>query len=172
MSKIRILVVEDEGIIGKDIERALTQLMYEVCARVMTGADAIAKAREFRPDVVLMDIVLRGDMDGIEAADVIRKEMDIPVIYLTAYTDEEKIGRASVTEPFAYIVKPFEDRELHSNIQMALYRHSVEKRLKRTLDESQQMNRICLQRENRIKELRDKNAELQQQIATMKDKKS
>jgi len=172
MSKIRILVVEDEGIIGKDIERVLTQMMYEVCAQVMTGADAIAKARELEPDLVLMDIVLRGDMDGIEAANVIRKEMDIPVIYLTAYADEEKIGRASVTEPFAYIVKPFEDHELHSNIQMALYRHSIEKRLKQALDESQRLNKVCLQRENRIKELRDKNTELQQQIATMKDEKS
>jgi len=155
MSKIRVLVVEDEGIIGKDIERALVQMMYEVCARVMTGADAIAKARECKPDIVLMDIVLKGDMDGIETADMIRKEMDIPVIYLTAYTDEEKIARARVTEPFAYIVKPFEDRELHSNIQMALHRHAVDIQLKQMLDESQRLNKLCLQRENRIKELRN-----------------
>jgi len=154
MSKIRVLVVEDEGIIGKDIERALVQMMYEVCARVMTGSEAIAKARACKPDIVLMDIVLKGDMDGIETADVIRKEMDIPVIYLTAYTDEEKIARARVTEPFAYIVKPFEDRELHSNIQMALHRHAVDIRLKQMLDESQRLNKLCLQRENRISELR------------------
>jgi len=172
MSKIRVLVVEDEGIIGKDIERALMQMMYEVCARVMTGIDAIAKARELKPDVVLMDIVLRGDMDGIETADVIRKEMDIPIIYLTAYTDEEKIARASITEPFAYIVKPFEDRELHSNIQMALHRHSVETRLKQTLDESQRLNSVCLQRENRIRELRDEVARLKAQLAAARNDKA
>jgi len=162
------MVVEDEGIIGKDIERALRQMMYEVCARVMTGADAIAKAREMEPDLVLMDIVLRGNMDGIEAADILRKEMDIPVIYLTAFTDEEKIGRASITEPFAYIVKPFEDRELHSNIQMALYKHSVEKRLKQSLDESERLNKLLLPREFRIKELRDKVERLHGEVERLK----
>jgi len=166
MSRIRVLVVEDEGIIGKDIERALTQMMYEVCALVMTGADAIAQARELMPDVVLMDIVLKGGMDGIEAADMIRKEMDIPVIYLTAYTDDEKIERASLTEPFAYIVKPFEDRELHSNIQMALHRHSVETQLKQMLDESRRLNKICMERENRINALRNEVERLKAKIAS------
>ncbi len=171
MSRARILVVEDEGIIGKDIEHALKQQMYEVCARVMTGADAIEKARKLKPDLVLMDIVLKGDMDGIEAAGVIQREMDIPVIYLTAFTDSEKIKRASTTEAFAYIVKPFEDREMHSNIQMALYKHAMEQRLKKALDESRRLNKICVDREFRIKELRDKNAELQQRIMRLKGEK-
>jgi CheY-like chemotaxis protein len=171
MSRTRILVVEDEGIIGKDIERALKQMMYEVCARVMTGADAIAKARELKPDLVLMDIVLKAGMDGIDAADVIRQEMDIPVIYLTAYTDQEKIDRASVTEAFAYIVKPFEDRELHSNIQLALYKHSVEQQLKKMLDECRLMNKICLQREFRIKDLRDEIERLKVMVIRLKEAK-
>jgi len=171
MNKIRILIVEDEGIIGKDIERALKQMMYEVCARVMTGADAIAKASELKPDLVLMDIVLKRGMDGIEAADVIRKEMDIPVIYLTAYTDQEKIERASVTEAFAYIVKPFEDRELHSNIQLALHKHSVEQQMKKALNECRQMIRVCVQREFRIKEMRDEIERLKVMIVTLKGSK-
>jgi len=152
---LKILVVEDEGIISKDIERALTQMKYDVCARAASGPDAIAKAREFRPDLVLMDIVLKGAMDGIEAADIIRHELDIPVVYLTAYTDQEKIDRARESEAFAYIVKPFEDRELHSNIQLAIYKHSMEKRLKNALEECRRLINVCWQREARIKELRE-----------------
>ncbi len=153
--KLRILIVEDEGIISKDIERALTQMNYDVCARVMTGLDAVAKAREHKPDLVLMDIVLKGGMDGIETADMIRHELNIPVIYLTAYTDQEKIDRARETEAFAYIVKPFEDRELHSNIQLAMYKHAMEKQLRHALEECRRLINVCWQREARIKELRE-----------------
>ncbi len=166
MNKRRILLVEDEGIISKDIERGLTQMLYDVCGWAVSGAEAIAMSRELKPDLVLMDIVLKGQMDGIEAAGIIHEEMDIPVIYLTAYTDQEKIERAKLTTPFAYIVKPFEDRELHSNIQIALHRHEIEKKLHQTLDEAKRLNNVCVEREFRIKELRDELERMKAVVAT------
>ncbi len=126
--KAKILVVEDENIIARDIQSKLKRMGYNVPALVMTGEEAIACSEEIRPDIVLMDIVLKGDMDGIEAADIIKKRFDIPVLYLTAYADEVTLKRAMVTEPFGYMLKPFGERELRINIEISLYKHDVEKR--------------------------------------------
>jgi two-component system cell cycle sensor histidine kinase/response regulator CckA len=126
----RVLVVENEIVIAKDLQLTLNSLGYEVPALAPTGADAIQLAGEMRPDVVLMDIVLKGDMDGIQAAERIRTRYDVPVIFLTAYADDDTLQRAKITEPFGYILKPFEERELHTNIQMALYKHQIERRLR------------------------------------------
>lgn len=130
MAGARILVVEDERIVSMDIQTRLRSLGYEVVGSATSGGEAITKAGELRPNLVLMDIMLDGNMDGIEAAEVIREHFGLPVIYLTAYADPATLQRAKVTEPFAYILKPFEERELHGHIEIALYKHGMEQRLK------------------------------------------
>ncbi|MDP2799885.1 MAG: response regulator, partial [Deltaproteobacteria bacterium] len=130
MAETKILVVEDEGIVAEDIRRSLQNLGYTVSAVVSSGQEAVKKAEEYKPDLVLMDIVLKGEIDGIEAANQIRLCFNIPVVYLTAYADERTMDRAKVTEPFGYIVKPFEDRELRMTIEMALYKHKTENKLR------------------------------------------
>ncbi|MCG6551950.1 MAG: response regulator [Candidatus Magnetominusculus sp. LBB02] len=134
MSKKKILIVEDEIIIAKDIQKCLEDLGYSVTGAVPTARQALLKIEERRPDLVLMDIMLQDGIDGIEAAAQVRAKYDIPVIYLTAYADEKMIERAKITEPFGYLLKPFEDRELHINIEMAMYKHKLEK----TVRESRQ----------------------------------
>ena len=129
MSKTRILVVEDEVIVAQDLKATLEKLGYAVPGVVSTGEDAIDKAGRLRPDLVLMDIVLKGDMDGIQTARHIRKGLEIPVVYLTAYADDATLERAKITEPFGYLIKPFEERELRTSIEMALYKHRMEKKL-------------------------------------------
>ncbi len=131
MELTRILVVDDEIIIARELEARLQGMGYEVSAIAATGPEAVALAERIQPDLVLMDIVLKGDMDGIEAATEIRRTNDVPVIYVTAYTDRHTLERARVTQPFGYIVKPFSERELQANIEMALYRHRVERRFRR-----------------------------------------
>ncbi len=126
----RILVVEDEGIIAQDIKNCLENLGYTVPEVVFTGREAIEKAEQLRPDLVLMDIVLKGDIDGIETAAEIRRKYNIPIVYLTAYEDDKTLRRAKLTEPLGYILKPFEERYLRSSIEMALYKHQMESRLK------------------------------------------
>ncbi|HUI10203.1 MAG TPA: response regulator [Bacteroidota bacterium] len=132
MPPAKILVVEDENIVARDICARLEQFGYDVAPPVATGEEAIARARGSRPDLVLMDIMLRGPMDGIEAARVIREQLNVPVVYLTAYVDEKNLQRAKVTEPFGYLLKPFEERELQITIEMALYKHSMEQQLRET----------------------------------------
>ena len=129
---VEILIAEDEGIIARDLENRLRRQGYGVCAVVASGEDAIRKAGTGRPGLVLMDIVLCGDIDGIDAADEIRRSYDIPVIYLTAYADDRIVERAKRTEPYGYIIKPFEDRELRSAIEMALYKHTMEKKVRQS----------------------------------------
>src|SRR5687767_14224575 len=126
----RILIVEDQNIVAMDIQNRLRNLNYFVTAIASSGAGAIKRAEETSPDLVQMDIMLKGDMDGIDAAQQIRARLNIPVVYLTAYADSNTLQRAKITEPFGYILKPFEERELHTTIEMALYRHKMEKQLK------------------------------------------
>ncbi len=131
----KILVVEDERITAEDIKSGLEGAGYHVPALVSTGKDAVEKAGELKPDLVLMDIKLKGKMDGIEAAGKIKLLYDIPVIYLTAYSDEYTVQRAKITEPSGYIIKdttglvkkPFEEGELHTAIEITLYRHKMER---------------------------------------------
>ena len=125
-----ILVVEDELIVAKDIQQTLTSLGYTVPGIASSGEEALQKTEEFKPDLVLMDIKLKGDKDGIETAHEIKSKFDLPVVYLTAHADDETLQRAKVTEPFGYLVKPFEERELYSTIEMALYKRKMEVRLK------------------------------------------
>jgi PAS domain S-box-containing protein len=131
-SRTKILVVEDELIIAKGIEKRLMALGYAVAGTVASGEEALAKVIETAPDLLLMDIHLQGNMDGVETAEKIRSVADIPVIYLTAYADPDSLSRAKLTEPFGYIVKPFQDHTLRSAIEMALYKHQMEGRLRRS----------------------------------------
>src|SRR4030043_519480 len=124
-----ILVVEDENIVSKYIQQALKKLGYEV-ADASSGKEAIRKAEEMRPDLILMDIVLKGDLDGIETAEQIHLHSDVPVVYLSGYNDQKTLERAKVTEPFGYLQKPFQERDLHTTIQTALYKNLMERRLK------------------------------------------
>jgi len=122
----KILVVEDERIIASGIQKDLESMGYMVTDIASSGPQAVEKAGIGEPDLVLMDIVLKGDMDGIEAAHEIINRYNIPIIYLTAYADDEILKRAMVTEPYGYLIKPFNDSELKANIEMALYKHKAE----------------------------------------------
>jgi PAS domain S-box-containing protein len=130
MEKIRVMVVEDESIVSRDLSLSLKKLDYEVAAVCVSAEEALKQLETDRPDLVLMDIVLQGEMDGIEAAGHIRSGFNIPVIFLTAYADENVMQKAKITEPFGYLIKPFEDTELHFTIQVALYKHRMEERLR------------------------------------------
>src|ERR1051325_5587518 len=130
MTAAEILVVEDEAIVAMDIQERLGSLGYDAPGTAATGERAIELAGQLRPDLVLMDIRLNGDMDGIEAAEQIRRRLDIPVVYLTANADSPTLRRALESEPFGYLIKPFEERELHTTIQMALYKHHADRRLR------------------------------------------
>jgi PAS domain S-box-containing protein len=130
MVRARLLVVEDEGIVALNIQRRLEGLGYDVVANVASGEEAIIAAEETHPDLVLMDIKLEGNVDGIEAAAQIRHRFQIPIVYLTAYTNEETLNRAKLTEPYGYILKPFEARDLATSIEVALYKYQMEQQLR------------------------------------------
>ena len=134
MSKTNILIVEDESIVAKDIQHSLKKLGYTVVGMCSTGEDAIKTAEEVKPDLVLMDIMLKGDMSGIEAAGQIREKFNIPIIYLTAYADESTLSKAKVSEPYGYIIKPFKEIDLHTSIEMAIYKHEKETDVKKERD--------------------------------------
>ena len=127
MAKAKIMIVEDEWITADDIKMSLQSLGYAVTSMSSSGEEAIQNAEKDKPDLVLMDIVLQGEMDGIEAANQIHSCYDIPIIYLTAYADEKVLERAKITEPFGYIVKPFINEDLKIAIEIALYKHKDEK---------------------------------------------
>lgn len=134
MSQTNILVVEDESIVSKDIQHSLTKLGYNVVGAASTGEKALELARSEHPDIVLMDIMLKGDMNGIETAEIIRKELSVPVVFLTAYADESTLSKAKITEPYGYIIKPFKEIDLHTSIEMAIYKHSKEQEIIRERD--------------------------------------
>ncbi|MCE5336232.1 MAG: response regulator [Desulfobacteraceae bacterium] len=129
-SDSKILIVEDEGIEALDIQHRLTTLGYPSPEVVLSGEEALERIESIRPDLVLMDIMLQGRIDGIAAAEQIRAGFDIPVVYLTAYADDDTLRRAKITEPFGYLIKPFKERELHVTIDVALYKHKMEKKLR------------------------------------------
>ena len=130
MVKKQILVVEDNRIVAKNIQNRLENSGYTVPAIISSGEEAVRKTAEIQPDLVLMDIKLEGIVDGVEAANQIKNRYNIPVIYLTAYGDDETLRRAKITEPYGYILKPFVKRELFSNIEMAFYKHSIDSKLR------------------------------------------
>jgi CheY-like chemotaxis protein len=126
MKRPRIMIVEDEWIIANDIKNCLVDLGYMVTSIVSTGKDAVETAAADQPDLILMDIMLKGEMNGIEAAKEIRKKQRLPIIYLTAYDNQYLVEQAKQTDNYGYLLKPFKDRELHIAIDLALHKASKE----------------------------------------------
>jgi len=162
---INILVTEDEVIVRKDIERCLTNLGYNVVASADNGEDAIDLALKHKPDLALMDIMIKGDMNGIAAAEEIKRNIDIPVVFLTAYADENTLSEAKMAEPHGYILKPFKDVDIQTAIEMALHKHGKELELKmesdflRSLAEHKSDSEIIFVK-NRSRLMRVKNEDL------------
>ena len=134
MAKAKILIVEDESIVAKDIQNSLKKLGYNVPTIVSSGEKAIKEVEESKPDLILMDIILKGDMDGIEAANIIRENHNVPVIFLTANADDKTVSKARIAEPYGYIIKPFREKELQTTIEMALYKHEKVAEMKKERD--------------------------------------
>ena len=125
----RVMVVDDEAAITTQLEERLTLMGYEVVGSASSGQEAVEMAKRIRPDIVLMDIVMPGSLDGIDASEIIKVELDIPVIFLTAYASEKFVNKAKDVEPFGYIVKPFQEKEIKATIEVALYKKNIERRL-------------------------------------------
>ena len=144
-NKKKILIVEDELLVAEDISFRLTSLGYQITDKVISGEDALTSLKTSRPDLILMDIVLKGGIDGIQTHEIINKDFNIPLVYLTSFSDEKTFSRAKLTQPFGYIIKPFEERELQTVIEVALYKHSMEMRLERQLKSEELIARISTQ---------------------------
>ncbi len=134
MKKTNVLVVEDESIVSKDIQHSLKKLGYNVVGAASTGERAFELAVSEKPDIILMDIMLKGNINGIETAERVKRELNIPIVYLTAYADEATLAKAKVTEPYGYIIKPFKEVDLHTSIEMALYKYSKEREVLKERD--------------------------------------
>ena len=146
MPSVKILIVEDEKISAMAMRKMLVELGYTVIGTVMSGEQAIKKASEIQPDLVLMDIKLDGLLDGIETAETLNRLYNIPVVYITAYEDEQIFQRAKLTAPFGYMIKPFDERLLRINIEIAIYKHQVEEKLKeKALEEEKETYRLNLE---------------------------
>ena len=130
MTKLQILIVENEFIVAEDLKLTLTNLGYDVIAIIDSGEQAIEMAKSKSPDLILMDIKLAGKIDGITTAERIRARQDIPIIYVTAYADQTLLQRVKKTTPFGYIIKPFNERELNVIIEVAMYKHALDRKLK------------------------------------------
>ena len=130
MTPSRILIVEDDRIVARDIQQQVSRIGHTVVGITARGDDVVPLALQWQANLVLMDIRLEGDIDGIDAAQQIRENCGIPVIYLTAYADDQTLQRAGITEPFGYLLKPFEGTQLRTAIEMALYKHAAERRLR------------------------------------------
>lgn len=131
MAKTKILVVEDNGIMAEQLQQILKRMNYDVPATADSGAGALKEAEKHSPDLVLMDIKLKGDMDGIETAEAIRRRFNVPVIFTTAYVDDKLLKRAKVTEPYGYVMKPFDEKVLKTNIEISLYKAKIDDELKK-----------------------------------------
>jgi len=140
MTSPSIFIVEDELIVAEDIKQTLKSLGYTVAGHAKSGELALDKIKEKKPDLVLMDIHLAGKMDGIETAGKIHSLYDVPIIYLTAHADTSLLERAKITEPHGYILKPYDERELHSVIEMALHKHATEQ----ALHQSEETKRVLV----------------------------
>ena len=135
MKEISILVVEDEAIVSADLQDCIKARGYAVCAAAGSGEEALRIAQEAKPDLVLMDISLGGKLDGIETARLLRERFQLPVVYLTAYSDEETLERAKITQPYGYLLKPLDEGELVTTIEMTVYRHRMEQERERLMGE-------------------------------------
>jgi signal transduction histidine kinase len=148
MSDIKILITEDEAIVARDIANRLRKMGYEVTDIVDSGEAAIASVLAIQPDLILMDIMLHGDMDGVETAERISEIANIPVVYLTAYADHETLKRAKATIPFGYILKPFKGKELQATIEIALSRHQAEQAMQKAIESQRRENQAMSERKS------------------------
>jgi DNA-binding LytR/AlgR family response regulator len=135
MANTKVFILEDENIVAKDIEQSLKKLGYNVIGIASSGE----KVKELlnkgiQPEIFLMDIMIKGEMDGIEVAEYVKEVYNLPVIFLTAYADENTLSKAKITEPYGYILKPFKEIDLHTTIEMALYKHQKTAEMKKELD--------------------------------------
>jgi CheY-like chemotaxis protein len=162
MNMPRILIVEDESIVVADLVSRLPHMGYEVTGSATNGEEALVLAERARPDLVLMDIRLEGSMDGIDAAREMRDRLGLPVVFLTAHAEGATLLRAKKVEPFGYVLKPFEDRELKIVIEMALYKHGAQNELKQKYAEIERFNQLAVSRELRMIELKQEINELLQ----------
>lgn len=137
-----ILIVEDERIVARDIEKRLQRLGYRVSASVASGEEALRQIAVAPPDLILMDVQLKGSLDGIQTAEQIHASQGVPIVFLTAYADEDTLQRAKVTEPFGYIVKPFDERDLHAAIEIALRRRIAEAAIRVALEKEQELSEL------------------------------
>jgi CheY-like chemotaxis protein len=126
VSEITILIVEDNEFVGLDIKHRLSEIGFNVLKIAESEDDAFSFLEKTQPDIILMDIILSGKLDGIQIAGIVKKDYDIPIIFITGASDEKTIQRAKLIEPFGYLIKPFKDRELQIAIEMALYKHKLE----------------------------------------------
>jgi signal transduction histidine kinase len=140
MTQVKILIVEDELLIAKGLARKLEKLGYQIIDTVSSGEMVLETLLKQKPDLILMDIVIKGDMDGIDTARKVNQLYQIPVIYLTAYADDQTLARAEGTGSYGYILKPFNERELHATIKIALQKHKQDKEIRQSLSESQILN--------------------------------
>ena len=140
MAGARILIVEDDRVVARDIAQQMSTAGHTVVGVTTRGEDALSIAADTAPDLVLMDVRLEGELDGIDTARLLRENLNLPVVFLTAYADEDTVRRATVTEPFGYVLKPFDDTQLRTVVEMALYKHNAERRLR----ESEQRYAVTL----------------------------
>ncbi|WP_354634912.1 ATP-binding protein [Planktothricoides raciborskii] len=143
MINSKILVVEDEMLVAEDIAGRLRRLGYEVTDIVESGEEAILSVLNNPPDLVLMDIVLAGDMDGIETAETIRQHKQIPIVYLTAYGDKKTLNRSKTTDPYGYVVKPFDEQQLNTTIEIALNKYQAEDKIRKSLADSESARKLA-----------------------------
>jgi len=129
MAEIKVLIVEDEVIVAKDIGDTLLSLGYSITGTAASGEEAVELTESTAPDIVLMDIMLEGELDGTEASEIIRLRFNIPVIFLTAYSNEKTLQRAKTTNPYGYILKPFQETDLYTTIEIAIYKHRTQRKL-------------------------------------------
>lgn len=161
MTQAKILIVEDEFIVARDLQSHLEELGYQVCGRVNSGRKAIEHVQTNETDLVLMDIILKGEMNGIEAAAVIHSQFHLPVIYLSANANPQFVEQAKLTEPFGYIIKPFNEQALYANIEMSLYKYRMEVKLRESENTLRSLNEELEKRvEARTRELRESNTTL------------
>ncbi len=134
MAKVKILIVEDESIVAKDLQSSLKKLGYNVAGTVNSGEKALKEIENEKPDLILMDIMLKDKMTGIEAANIIKEKYGLPVIFITAYADDNTLGKAKIIEPYGYIIKPFKEKELQTTIELAIYKHEKDEEVKKERD--------------------------------------
>ncbi|HIA37790.1 MAG TPA: response regulator transcription factor [Flavobacteriales bacterium] len=134
MKKANILIVEDENIVAKDIQYTLQKLGYNIIDICSNGEKAITSIRKKKPDLILMDIMLKGKLTGIDTVRQINKETSIPVIYLTAYADKDTLTKAKITQPHGYIIKPFKEVDIRTAVEVALYKHKKDEKVKNERD--------------------------------------